>query len=103
MRVTVDICVIADRHVVADDDPAAIVEEYVAVDDNVVTDLHVVAEGEFHVVERLEVLATALEDVAREQSAQLDAEPHVLSPRRRSIEGIPEPQQRLHALKARVA
>ena len=71
VRVAVDVREVADRDVVAERDAAAIVEQHVAVDDDVVADFHVVAEREFHVLERLEVLAAPLEDVRREQPAQL--------------------------------
>ena len=48
-------------------------------DDDVVADFHVVAEGELDVLERFEVLAAALEDVRREQPPKLHPQPDVLA------------------------
>src|SRR6185503_8218150 len=61
-----------------------------------------VAEREFHVLESLEVLAAALEDVRREQAPQTNTQLHVLPAERSAIERIPEPEQRLDLLKPRV-
>src|SRR5205085_10289764 len=98
VRVTVNVRVVADRHVVAQHDATAVIEEYIAVDDDVIADFHVVAERELDVVKRLEVLSTSLEDVPSEYPPELDTEPHVLCSRGRAVEGIPEPEQRLDAL-----
>src|SRR5205085_6125396 len=78
----------------------AVIEEYIAVDDDVIADFHVVAERELDVVKRLEVLSTSLEDVPSEYPPELDTEPHVLCSRGRAVEGIPEPEQGLDALEA---
>ncbi len=53
-------------------------------------------------LERLEVLTAALEDVRRQRSAESHPQVHVLSAERRAVEGVPEPEERLHALEARI-
>ena len=68
VRVAVDIRVVADRDLVPQPDPAAIIEQHVPVHHDVVADFEVVAEGELHVLERFEVLPDALEDVRRQQT-----------------------------------
>src|ERR671930_387159 len=65
-----------------------------------VADLEVVAKRELHVLERLEVLTTAPENMRCEQPAKLDTQPNILAANRRAIKGVPEPEQRLHALKS---
>ena len=50
-------------------------------------------------LERLEVLATPLEDVAGEEAPKLNAEPDVLAGGRAPVERIPEPEERLVPLK----
>src|SRR3712207_7365421 len=57
---------------------------------DVVADVHVVAEAELHVLERLEVRAAAAEDERREQPAESHAEVDVL----RSEEHTSELQSR---------
>src|SRR6266576_1813814 len=69
-------------------------------DDDVVADFQVVAKRELNIVEGFEVLSASLEDVARQQPAQLHAEPHVLTAGRGAVERIPQPEQRLYTLKA---
>ena len=69
-----------------------------AVHHHVVAALDVVAERELHVLERLEPLAAALEDVRREQPPEPHAELDVLPARGEPVERVPEPEQRLHAL-----
>jgi hypothetical protein len=100
--VTVNVRVVADGDVVAEPDAAAIIEQNVAVDDDVVAHLHVVAEGELDMLERLEVLAAPPEDVRREDPPELDAQIDVLASGDGAVERIPEPEERLHALELRL-
>ena len=65
-------------------------------DHDVVAHLHLVAEGELDVLEAFEVLAAARKNPWRQDAAELDAEVHVLAAERRTVERIPEPEQRLH-------
>ena len=78
--VAVDVGVVGDADPVAQDDAAAVVQQHVPVDHDVVAHFHVVAEGKLHVLERFEVLAHPGEDVRRQEPAEPDAEVHVLAP-----------------------
>ena len=60
--VGVDVGEVRDGGSVPDLDATAVIQEDVAMDHHVVTHLQVVPEAELHVVERLEVLSTPLED-----------------------------------------
>ncbi len=62
----VDVGVVADGDVVPDDDTAAIVQQHMAMHDDVVTHLEVVPKRELDVVKAFEVGADALEEVRRE-------------------------------------
>src|SRR5206468_1020822 len=80
----------------------AIVEQHMPVDYDVVADFQVVAEREFGVLKAFEILAAALEDVASKRPSQQYAEPYVLASGDRAIERVPQPEQWLHPLEARV-
>jgi hypothetical protein len=77
--VAVDVGVIANGNAVAEYETAAVVEENMAVDDDVIADVHVVAERELDVLERFEVFAATVEDVRCEDAAETDAEVDVLA------------------------
>src|SRR3990172_9157021 len=68
-----------------------------AVDDDVVAYLHIVAERELDLVERLEVAAAATKDARRQNAAETDPEFDVL-PEWALVEHLPEPEQRLDLL-----
>ena len=74
MVVGVDVCVVRDRDVVADVDAAAIVEQYVPMDDDVVSEREVVAKRPLDKVPAFEVVANAAKDHRREHAAETVSE-----------------------------
>ncbi len=88
---------VGDGDSIAEHDAATIVEQHVAMHDDIVSHLEVVPEGELDVVEGLEVAATAPKDMLGQQTSEWDAELHVVS-QRRLVEHLPEPDQRLDAV-----
>src|SRR6266508_4395571 len=93
MGVGVDVGVVGDRNVVAEDDFAPVVDQHVPVNRHTVADGEVVAEGELHLVEDADVLAAVLEDPLREHRPHLRAQAHVASDRG-VVEHLPEPEER---------
>src|SRR6185437_1989323 len=78
VRVTVDVREIADGDAIAQHDSAAIVQQHVPMNDDVVADFEVVPERNFDVLKRLEILATLPEDALRQNPAEPDTEIDVL-------------------------
>src|SRR5674476_1391351 len=87
---------------VREPDASAIIQQHMAVNDDVVADIHVVSVEELDELKRLEVLAATLEDSLSEQPPKLHAEGDVLPAERCAVERIPEPEKRLHRLEERV-
>ncbi len=102
VRVRVDVGVVGDRHAIAQRDPAAVVEQHVPMDDDVIAHLELVAVRELDVLEALEVLADAREDERRQDATELDRHVDILPAHRQPVERIPEPEQRLHARELRL-
>ena len=76
--VAVDVGVVGDAHPVAQGDAAPVVQEHVPVDHHVVAHLHLVPEGELHVLEAFEIPAAAGEDAGRQYPAEAHPQVHVL-------------------------
>jgi hypothetical protein len=95
----VNVGIIGDRDAVPENDASAIIQQHMAMNDDVIANFNVVAERELNMLEALEILATAAEYVGSEQTAETNSELDVLSSKWRAVKRVPKPQKRLDLLK----
>src|SRR6266536_2093158 len=96
VRVRVDVRVVGDRRVVADDHLSAVVDQDVPMDRHSVADRQVVPERKLHLVKNTDVPPAATENPLREHRPDLRTEPDVPA-HGGVVEHLPEPEKRFHA------